>query len=184
MKTSFVNSVFGIFLLATFGANAQDTLKSSISVNSYLCADVTNIGYYGGIGTQVRYKKIGLSLSYIIDYSKTELPFNGPSGFAFSISYYPNPSENKKINHYINTDYRLVFHKRFNLSNSSNKFNKTHEINLGYGVSIKIIKNLSLSNAINIGWFIENSYSDRTNKTISNNGNNTLIQTRINFSIK
>jgi hypothetical protein len=184
MKTSIVNILFGFFLVTAFGVKAQDTLNSSININSYLSADITNLGYYGGIGSQVRYKKVGLSLAYIIDYSKADLPFDGPSGLAISICYYPTPSPNKRINHYINTDYRLVFHKRFNISNDSKKYNKSHEINLGYGISLKIFKNLSLSNAINIGWFIENSYSDRSNKSINNHGNNSLIQTRLNFKIK
>ena len=180
MKLRCVNIVLILFL--SLNGTAQDSIVKQVTLNPTLGFDITNVGYYGTIGTQIQYKKISIILSYIIDYSKAEYPFDGPFGLATSFSFFPN-SDNRTINHFVNFDYRITFHERFCTYDCSQKYNKTQEINIGYGLSIKLIKRISISNSINVGWFFENSLSDRTSKTITNNGSNSLINTSINFSL-
>ena len=85
------------------------------------------MGYYVAIGTQIKYKKIQFGLSYIIDYSKAEFPINGPFGIASSLSFSPNNSTNKTINHFVNFDYRITFHERFCTYDCSQKYIKIQE---------------------------------------------------------
>ena len=174
--------IIGMFLLINGQIFAQqDTLKTPIKIIANLCGDVSNVGFYGGIGAQATYNKIGFSLSYLVDYSKDELPINGPFGFNTSLSYYFLLPNKKIITPFVNMDYRILFHKRYCKYDCSKKYNKTHEITLGYGISLKVFKNISISNTTNVGWYIENYYSDRTGETIKNSGINTLVQTHLNF---
>jgi len=173
--------IIGISFLTSSYSIAQDSLKSQLKFTSFLCGDVSSIGFYGGVGAQIQRDNITFSLSYLVDYSKADFPVDGPFGIGISISYFPNHIDKKIIKQYLNTDYRLIFHKRYCIYDCSKKYNKTNEISIGYGISIKVFKKLSISNSINVGWYIENLYSDRTSKTIINSGVNTLVQTRINF---
>ena len=183
MKSCIAHIILIISLFITTSITAQDSLKTPIQVLPHIGADFTNVGSYGSIGAQFRYNKIVLSLSYLIDYSKTNFPFDGPFGLAISTSYFPNYSNDKVINHFINLDYRITFHERSCTYDCSQKYNKAQEINAGYGLSIRIFKRVFISNSINVGWFFENSLSDRTSKTITNNGSNTLISSKLNFLI-
>jgi hypothetical protein len=173
--------ILGILFFTTSQSIAQDTLKPPLKYSVFLAGDVSSIGFYGAVGAKIKRKNLELSLAYLIDYSKAEFPVNGPFGFGLSLSYFPNYTDKKIISQYINTDYRLIFHKRYCTYDCSVKYNKTDETNIGYGVSIRILNKLSLSNSINVGWYTESLYSDRTSKTIINYGVNTLIKTRLNF---
>jgi hypothetical protein len=172
-----------ISLSISFNTLGQDSTSSKFTINSHLGFDITNVGYYGNIGGQINYKKIGFGIAYIIDYSDADLPFDGPFGLAANLAYSPNYSSNKIINHFINLDYRITFHKRFCKYDCNQKYNKIQEFNIGYGLSIKIFKNLFLSNTINIGWYFEKSLSDRTNKTITENGSNSLLNIKLHYTI-
>ncbi len=177
--TAFILSLFLFISCPTFG---QDSLSSNIKITTHFGYEISNVGCYGNIGGQINYKKFGFGLAYILDYSDAN-GLDGPFGVATTLSFSPNHSDNKVINHFINLDYRITFHQRFCTFDCSQKYNKIQELNIGYGLSIKIFKRLSISNTINIGWYLEKSLSDRTGKTISESGSNSLINAKLNYLI-
>ncbi len=149
-----------------------------ISVGGFISGEYTTLGYYGGIGLCVDYNKFSLAFSPVMDYSKAVSMFDGPFGFVFNLSYYPTLNREKTFNHYINSIYRISLTNRYS-EDSDVKYNKTHEILLGYGIEIKMYKGLYLSSSINAGMFIDKVYSDYEKEYSKNKGFDTVIQLRL-----
>jgi len=170
-----------IYILSFSGfLSAQDSVNRKISISGFLSAEYTTLGYYGGLGIGIDYNNWNISFSPVMDYSKAVSMFDGPFGFVTNVSFFPNLNRDKTINYYINSVYRIRFSDRYcSNDNCGKKYNKTHEIALGYGIQVKMYNNLYLSSSINAGIFIEKLYSDYENKWINNKGFDTVIQLRL-----
>lgn len=159
---------------------AQDSVNRKIKISGFLSGEYTTLGYYGGLGIGIDYDKWAIAFSPVMDYSKAVSVFDGPFGFVANVSYFPNLNTKKTINHFINSVYRIRFSNRYcSQDNCGKKYNKTHEILLGYGIRIKVYKKIYLSNSVNAGIFIEKIYSDSESRYLKNKGFDTVIQLRL-----
>ena len=165
------------FLFFSGFSFSQDSADRKIKINGFLSGEYTTLGYYGGLGFEIEYDKVNISISPVIDYSKAISVFDGPFGLVTNVSYFPGLNEQKAINHYINSVYRIKFSNRYcSRDNCGKKYNKTHEILLGYGIRFRVWKRIFLSNSVNAGIFIDKIYSDSKNKYLKNTGFDTVIQ--------
>ncbi|MFD2247105.1 hypothetical protein [Pontibacter ruber] len=166
-----------LLLLSPFFVRAQEqATNKKIILGASVNTGLSYTGFGITAGVSARRHNLELVLGPKLSFTETYRLTTGPWGAAASLYFYPS-IKNTRLQSFANLDLQTLIRNPYCPdSNCDDNFSYTHEYTVGYGLSYGLNRNLSLFNAINVGFYHESLYNASLRNRMHVRGLNTMVK--------
>jgi len=168
----------GFFLLLSF----QFAYSQSLSISVAPGFNYSFSGASASLALQAEKNNHQLYLGYKQPINSIPGGFMGKYGAIAGYRFFFKDSD-VKFRPFFNLDYQFSLDRSYYLKGEKRQYNFIHQINLGYGITYRVLPFLSVGNSIGGGFFLQNLYSRIEQKHTGFIGYDGLIRLFLNFHI-
>jgi hypothetical protein len=144
------NVLLNIILLLLFRTGGENSL---VIKGTESAISLTYSGFSKSLLFTLRSEKNVFYLGPRLSLTQQNLTGKEISGFNAGIRHHF--SENGLITSFFTLDYQSTYFRPYNWKSDRLRWNNLHELNFGYGISIRILRKFLLSNSIGLGRYLE-----------------------------